>query len=137
MKLFGKMKCSLVVLLIESVKKLFKMIIVKLLVADKEQGSVVASSILKNKFTLNVFSSSFDSFHVTSTNTIEKTAVYVIQFVTKSLLFNEIEESLKKEFPQIEFNICATPIVHMAVNLHNKVKERVIGPNLIKEATEE
>lgn len=113
------------------------MIIVKLLVADKEQGSVVASSILKNKFTLNVFSSSFDSFHVTSSNTIEQTAVYVIQFVTKSLLFNEIEKCLKKEFPQTEFYICATPIVHMAVNLHNKVRERVIGPTLIKEATEE
>jgi phosphoglycerol transferase MdoB-like AlkP superfamily enzyme len=113
------------------------MIIVKLLVADKEQASVVASSILKNKFTLTVFSSSFDSFHVTSSNTIEQTAVYVIQFVTKSMLFTEMEESLKKEFPQTEFYICATPIVHMAINLHNKVRERVIGPNLIKESPEE
>lgn len=113
------------------------MIIVKLLVANKEQASVVAGSILKNKFTLNVFSSSFDSFHVTSSNTIEQTAVYVIQFVTKSLLFTEMEETLKKEFPKTEFNICATPIVHMAVNLHDKVKEKVIGPTLIKEATAE
>ena len=84
------------------------MIIVKLLVAGKEQGDAVANSILKNKFTLNVFGSSFDSFHVTTSNTTEQTAVYVIQFVTKSLLFNEIEESLKKEFPQTNFYICAT-----------------------------
>ncbi|MBK8521754.1 MAG: hypothetical protein IPL54_13115 [Chitinophagaceae bacterium] len=108
------------------------MIIVKLLVADKELGNVVANSILKNKFTLNVFGSPFDSFHVSSSNETEQTAVYVIQFVTKSLLFNEIEESLKKEFPETEFYICATPIVHMAINLHDKIRERVIGAKLNK-----
>ncbi|MBK6380663.1 MAG: hypothetical protein IPI88_14260 [Chitinophagaceae bacterium] len=112
------------------------MIIVKLLVADIKQGNAVANSILKNKFTLNVFGSSFDSFHVTSSNTMEQTEVYVIQFVTKSLLFNEIEESLKNEFPKTEFYICATPIVHMAINLHDKIRERVIGANLNKEKTE-
>ena len=113
------------------------MIIVKLLVGGKEQGSAVATSILKNKFTLNVFGSSFDSFHVTSSNTKEQTEVYVIQFVTKSLLFNEIEQSLKEEFPQTDFYICATPIVHMAINLHDKIRERVIGATLIKEKTED
>lgn len=112
------------------------MIIVKLLVAGKEQGNLVATSILKDKFTLNVFGSSFDSFHLTSSNTKEQTEVYVIQFVTKSLLFNEIEESLKKEFPQTDFYICATPIVHMAINLHDKIRERVIGATLNKEETE-
>ena len=112
------------------------MIIVKLLVASKEQGNLVATSILKDKFTLNVFGSSFDSFHLTSSNTKEQTEVYVIQFVTKSLLFNEIEESLKKEFPQTDFYICATPIVHMAINLHDKIRERVIGATLSKEETE-
>ena len=112
------------------------MIIVKLLVGDKESGNAVASCILKNKFTLNVFGSSFDSIHLTSSNTKEQTEVYVIQFVTKSLLFNEIEESLKKEFPQTDFYICATPIVHMAINLHDKIRKRVTGANLIKEETE-
>ena len=112
------------------------MIIVKLLVASKEQGNLVATSILKDKFTLNVFGSSFDSFHLTSSNTKEQTEVYVIQFVTKSLLFNEIEESLKKEFPQTDFYICATPVVHMAINLHDKIRERVIGATLSKEETE-
>jgi hypothetical protein len=111
------------------------MIIIKLLVSDKEQGSIVAASILKNKFTLNVFGGFFDSFHLTSSKKTEQTEAYVIQFVTKSLLFNEIEESLKKEFPQTDFYICATPIVHMAVNLHDKIRERVIGANLIKEET--
>ncbi len=113
------------------------MIIVKLLVAGKELGSVVATSILNNKFTLNVFGSSFDSFHLTSSNTKEQTEVYVIQFVTKSLLFNEIEVSLKEEFPQTDFYICATPIVHMAINLHDKIRKKVIGANLIKEETKD
>ena len=108
------------------------MIIVKLLVGDKEQGEAVANSILKNKFTLNVFGSSFDSYHLSSVNVKEHSEVFVIQFVTKSLLFNEIEESLKKEFPQTDFYICATPIVHMAINLHNKIKERVIGIKLME-----
>ena len=104
--------------------------------SGKEQGSLVAESILKNKFTHTVFGSSFDSFHLTSLNTREQTEVYVIQFVTKSSLFNEIEESIKKEFPQTDFYVCTTPIVHMAVNLHDKIRERVIGATLIKEETE-
>jgi uncharacterized protein involved in tolerance to divalent cations len=115
-------------------KKLLDMIIVNLLVGDKEQGDAVANSILKNKFTLNVFSSPFDSYHLNSVNVKEQSQVYVIQFVTKSLLFNEIEESLKKEFPQTDFYICATPIVHMGINLYDKIRNRVIGANLIKEA---
>ena len=113
------------------------MIIVKLLVGDKELGDVVANSILKNKFTLNVFGSSFDSYHLGSVNVKEHSEVYVIQFVTKSLLFNEIEASLKKEFPKTDFYICATPIVHMAINLHDKIRKRVIGANLIKEEAED
>jgi len=108
------------------------MIIVKLLVGHKAQGDAVANSILRNQFALNVFSSSFDSYRLNSVNATEHTKVYVIQFVTKSLLFNEIEESLKKEFPQTDFYICATPIVHMAINLHNKIKERVIGIKLME-----
>ncbi|MFM9909096.1 MAG: hypothetical protein ACKVOW_07100 [Chitinophagaceae bacterium] len=113
------------------------MIIVKLLVGDKKQGDAVANSILKNKFTLNVFGNSFDSYHLNSSITKEYSEVYIIQFVTKSMLFNEIEVSLKKEFPQTDFYICATPVVHMAINLHDKIRKRVIGANLIKEEAED
>jgi hypothetical protein len=113
------------------------MIIVKLSVASKELGSAVATNILKSKFTLNVFGSSFDSFHLTSSLKKIQTEVYVIQFVTKSSLFNEIEANLKKEFPKTDFYICATPIVHIAMNLHDKIRKRVIGANLIKEEAED
>ena len=113
------------------------MIIVNVLVLDKEQIGAITNSILKNKFTLNVFGNFFDSYHLSSSHTKEQTEVYVIQFVTKSLLFNEIEASLKKEFPLTDFYICATPIVHMAINLHDKIRKRVIGAALIKEEIED
>lgn len=62
------------------------MIIVKLLVGNKEQEEAGANSILKNKFTLNVFSSSFDSYHLNSANATAHTQVYVIQFVIKKFI---------------------------------------------------
>lgn len=111
------------------------MIVVKLLISDKMQGDAVASSLLQNKFTLNVFRSSFDSYHLGPSN-IKLTQVDVIQFVTKSMLFSEIEASLKKDFFQIDFYMIATPIVHIAINLHDKIKKRVIGMNLHDDKTE-
>ncbi len=113
------------------------MIIVKLLVGDKKLGDTVANCILKNKFTLNVFGSGFDSYHINSSHTKQHTEVYVIQFVTKSILFNEIEGSLKKEFPQTDFSICATPLVHIAFNLHDKISKKVIGTSMVKEESED
>ena len=106
--------------------RMFIMIIVKLAVGIKDEGNAVANSLLKNKFTLNVFASTFDSFHSNSARKTVHTEVYVIQFLTKSILYSSIEASLKKEFPQTDFYMCATPIVHMAVNLHDKIKNRVI-----------
>ena len=106
--------------------RMFIMIIVKLAVGIKDEGNAVANSLLKNKFTLNVFASTFDSFHSNSAHKTVHTEVYVIQFLTKSILYSSIEASLKKEFPQTDFYMCATPLVHMAVNLHDKIKNRVI-----------
>ncbi|MGG9972749.1 hypothetical protein ACQ33O_13235 [Ferruginibacter sp. SUN002] len=109
------------------------MIIVKLLVVGKELGSDVANCILKNKFTLNVFGSCFDSYHLNSSSEKLHSEVYVVQFVTKSMLYNEIDSILKKEFPNIDFYMIATPIVHMSINFHNKIRKRVTGLNLINE----
>lgn len=113
------------------------MIIVKLLVTGKKQGDAVANFILKNKFTLDVFGNILDSYHLNSSHIKLHTEVYFIQFVTKSILFDEIEESLKKEFPDMDFYICATPIVHMAINLHHKIKNRVTGLSLTNEEPED
>ncbi len=113
------------------------MIIIKLLVFNKEEADAVSNSVLKNKFALNVFGSDFDSCHLSSAQTAIHSKVYVIQFVTKSMLFSKIEESLKNEFPQTDFYIVATPIVHIAINLHDKIKKRVIGFSLIDIETED
>lgn len=107
------------------------MIIIKLLVFNKEEADAVANSILKNKFALNVFGSAFDSYHLNSAHTTAHTKVHVVQFVTKSMLFNEIDSILKKEFPDTDFYMIATPIVHIAINLHDKIKNRVNGLDLV------
>lgn len=112
------------------------MIIVKLLVPDKLQGDIFAKSLLDKKYTLNVFGNHFESYYLNSLGVQEHRNVYVIQFLTKSMLFNEIEEGLKHEFPTIDFSICATPVVHLAVQLHDKIRQRVNGRNLIDEETE-
>ncbi|MEJ7626212.1 MAG: hypothetical protein WKF35_05075 [Ferruginibacter sp.] len=112
------------------------MVIVKLVVGNKDEGDAVANSLLKNNFTLNVFASAFDSYHLSSAFTTIHTEVYVIQFLTKSTLYNEIESRLKKEFPQTDFYLCATPIVHMAINLHDKIKKRVVRSYEIDEDTD-
>ncbi len=107
------------------------MVIVNILVEDKEQGDSVAMIILKSKFTLNVFGNVFDSFRLNATGVPEKTSVYVIQFLTKSMLYNDIESTLAKEFPHVSFSICATPIVHISINLHNMIREKVSGIEII------
>lgn len=107
------------------------MIIVKLLVPDKEQGDAFANCLLKKKYTLTVFGNHFDSYHFNSSQVTEYNRVYVIQFLTKSILFNDIEASLQKEFPHTNFSICATPVVHMAIHLHEKIRERVKGTNIV------
>ena len=62
---------------------------------------------------------------------------YPIQFVTKSMLFSEIETTLRNEFPGIDFHIYATPVVHIARHSYDEIKNRVTGLNLIKEKIED
>jgi hypothetical protein len=51
-------------------------------------------------------------------------------------LFSEIEASLKMGFPNTDFSISATPIVHIGINLHTKIKKGVIGMSLHEDLTE-
>jgi hypothetical protein len=113
------------------------MIIVKLAVGNKYEGDRVADSLLKHNFTLNVFASAFDSYHLNSSQSTVQTQVYVIQFLTKSMLYSKIEATLKKQFPETDFYMCATPIVHMSINLHEKIKNRVIKIHENDEETED
>ncbi len=103
------------------------MIIVKLIVADKNLVNAVTESILQNKFSVHVFVNTFESYLLSPSQVMACTELYAIQFVSKSVLFTKLEASLKKEFPAVNFYICATPIVHISINLHNKIKRRVVG----------
>lgn len=98
------------------------------MVSNREQTDAVVNTILKNRFALNVVvGQAVDFYHLNSSDIKVHSLVYPIQFLTKSLLFDEIEASLKKEFPDMDFYTYATPIVHIAKHFHDEIKNRVTG----------
>ena len=113
------------------------MITLNLIVTDKEKIDHVVNSILRNQFALNVIvGDAMDSYHLSSSGEKILSVVYTIQFVTKSLLFNQIERSLKKEFEGMDFYIYAAPAVHINTDYYEKIKIGVVGLNLIEEQAE-
>lgn len=106
------------------------MIIFNLIIPNKEQADAVVDSILKNRFAISVLvDCCVNSYHVNSSNVKVITQVYTIRFASKSLLFKEIEESLKSEFPDVDFFMMANPIVHISAQFYNKIKSDVTGIN--------
>ena len=106
------------------------MIIFNLIIPNKEQADAVVDSILKNRFAINVLvDCGVNSYHVNSSNVKVIAEVYTIRFASKSLLFKEIEESLKSEFPDVDFFMMANPIVHISAQFYNKIKSDVTGIN--------
>ncbi|MGZ8538343.1 MAG: hypothetical protein ACXWV9_08790 [Flavisolibacter sp.] len=114
------------------------MIILNLIVSAKEEIDDIVNSILKNKFALDVVvGDAIDSYHFNSLGVKMHSVVYTIQFATKSLLFEEIEASLKNEFPGTNFYIFANPIVHINAPFYDKIKDRVTGVNFTDKEKEE
>ncbi len=110
------------------------MIIFNLNVSSKEQIDAIINSILKNKFAIRVdISIPFDSYHLNSFCIKVHALTYLIQFVTKSLVFSEIETTLRNDFPGINFHMYATPVVHIAGHSYDEIKTKVTGLNLIEE----
>lgn len=115
-----------------------KMIILNLIVFTKEEIHDIVNSILKNKFALHVgVGDAIDSYHLSSLGIKRHSVVYTIQFATKSLLFEEIEASLKKEFPGTNFYIFANPIVHINAPFYDHIKNRVTGVNFTNKEKDE
>jgi uncharacterized protein involved in tolerance to divalent cations len=113
------------------------MIIFNLIIATKEKADAVVDSILKNRFALNVVvGHAVDSYHLNSSHIKVHAEVYTIRFATKSVLFSEIEARLKKEFPDVDFYMMAYPIVHITAHFYDRIKNDVIGSNLIEVETE-
>lgn len=104
------------------------MIVFNLIVYSKDQIDEIVSSILKNKFALQVVViDALDSYHLDSQNQKTHSQVYNIQFVTKSLLFKEIEATLDKEFPGTNFQLFANLILHINAPLYDNILNRVTG----------
>ena len=110
------------------------MIIFNLSVSGTEQIDAIINSILKNKFALHVVAgNTVNSYHLNSFCIKVPVLTYPIQFVTKSLLFSEIETTLRNDFPGINFHMYATPVVHIAGHSYDEIKTKVTGLNLIEE----
>ncbi len=104
------------------------MITLNLVIFEKENIDDIVNSILKNKFALQLMvGDALDSYHLDPLGIKIHSVSYTIQFATKSLLFEEIEASLKKEFPGTNFYIFANPIIHMNEPFYNSIKNLVTG----------
>ena len=114
------------------------MIILNLIVSAKEEIDDIVNSILKSKFALDVVvGDAINSYHLDSLGIKVHSVVYNIQFATKSLLFEEIEASIKKEFPGTDFYIYANPIVHINAPFYDNIKNQVTGVNFTDKEKEE
>ena len=113
------------------------MIMFNLIISNKEKADAVVDSILKNRFALNVVvGHAVDSYHLNPAHIKVHAEVYTIRFATKSVLFNEIEASLKNEFPDVDFYMMANPIVHITAHFYDKIKNDVTGLNLFEKEAE-
>lgn len=108
------------------------MIILTLVVFNKEQINEVVNKVLKNKWALNVFvGHAVDSYSMAEATVQNNSGVHLIQFATKSLLFTEIETTLQKEFPVMDFNIYAAPAVHVDTLYYERIKNGIPGLALL------
>jgi hypothetical protein len=109
------------------------MIIINLAVYQKEQTKDVVSKALKNKWALNVFVSNAVDFYFMDESTIKNhSGTYIVQFATNSILFSEIESTLKKELPDMEFVIYSTPAVYVDTVYYEKIRNGVTGLALLQ-----
>ena len=109
------------------------MIILTLVVFNKEQINEVVNKVLKNKWALNVFvGHAMDSYYMAEATVQSHSGVHLIQFATKSLLFTEIETTLQKEFPAMDFFIYAAPVVHVDTLYYEKIKNGIPGLTLLE-----
>ncbi len=107
------------------------MVLLNLITSNKEQLDAIISIILTHKFATNVIVGIPEqASYLNSEGIQEQTAVYKLQFATKSLLFSEIEGLLAKEFPNKEFYMYATPIVQTTNRFFDRLKNSVKALNI-------
>lgn len=112
------------------------MIILNLIVPGKEQAEAMSSFLLKAKYAVQVVLTKPSTLIKSDASGTEVcTDITILQFISKSVLFNEIDESLKKEFPQVDFCMYAAPAIHINSPYYDLVRSTVPGDlsvNLLK-----
>ena len=96
----------------------------------------MSSYLLQAKYAVQVvLAKPSNLFELDSAGAEVCTDINKLQFVTKSILFNEIDENLKKEFPQADFCMYAAPAIHINSPYYDMVRSTVPGElsvNLLK-----
>lgn len=99
------------------------MILLNLIISNKEQLDAITDIILRHKFATSVIVGNPEHvFFLNPEGEREQTIVYKLQFATKTLLFNEIETLLAGEFPNKEFYMYATPIVQTTTRFFDRLR---------------
>jgi hypothetical protein len=100
------------------------MVQVYLLAKDKQVIEEIAIKLLQDKFTLNANIDWDRNRYITENGAIVKAKVHLLSFITKGLLFQEINSYINHAYPQVTFEMYSTAIVNVDANLSSKIMEQ-------------
>jgi hypothetical protein len=104
------------------------MIILNLIVSGKEEGEAMTRYLLKTKYAVQVILGNPSTLiEIDASGAEVCTDINNILLATKSVLFNELNENLKKEFPQANFCMYAAPAIHISTPLYDRIRSTVPG----------
>ena len=114
------------------------MIILNLIVSGEEQAKAMARCLLRANYAVQVVVSKPSTLiELDAAGGEVRAEINNILFATKSVVFNEIEEYLKKEFPQADFCMYAAPAIHINNPFYDKIRSTVPGNLTIKNMLKE
>lgn len=101
------------------------MITLKICSPDKKQIHAIAKFLLENKLALDVnISENLNRLELIN-NSIESSSVYELHGKTKAVLFQDIDNLIKKNFAPLP-EIYSSPIVHMDWEQSNQLAKRIV-----------
>lgn len=97
------------------------MIIFNILLNDADKAKSISNFVIKEKYALHI--------HIDNNNDLcmpETTALNVrLYFITKALLYSEIEKTVKEHFYSEDMIIYATPISHINDEFGNLLRSNI------------
>ena len=104
------------------------MIILTVIVPEKEQAEIMSRYLLKAKYAVQVVLTKTSSrIELDASGAEVCIDVITLQFVTKGVLFNELDESLKNEFPHVDFCMYAAPAIYVNSPYYELVRSTIPG----------